>query len=192
MDKILQKKQVEICKDILKIIDNERVNVEIDENCKNSLYVFLNNTIYISNKTNNKKNVDEQNKSKVLVIAHECAHSIQSKLLQIVNFILANLEMILFAAVIIARVFFFKYNVLLNTYLVVSLLSITVRWYLEMNATINSVKIASSYMLQNGVAKEQIKELIKYYKKELLKTLPIFLIWLFIFRIIRLILVLVI
>lgn len=192
MDKILQKKQEEICKDILKIIDNEKVNVEIDENSKNSLYVFLNNTMYISNKTNSQKSVDEQNKSKVLVIAHECAHSIQSKILQIINFVLANLEMILFAVVLICRIFFEKYSILVNIYIVVSLISIIVRWYLEMNATINSVKITSNYMLQNNVDKQNIKELIGYYKRELLKTLPLFITYLFVFKIGRLILVLVI
>lgn len=192
MDNVLQKKQEEICRDILKIVDNENVNIEIDENSKNSLYVFLNNTMYISNKVNKQKSISEQNKSKVLVIAHECAHSIQSKTLQIINFILANLEMILFAIVIITRVFFAKNNILVNGYVFTSLLAIIIRWYLEMNATINSVKITSKYMLQNNVAKEDVRKLVVCYKKELLKTLPIFLIWLFIFRIIRLILVLVI
>jgi len=192
MENILQKKQEEICKEILKIVDNEKVNVEIDENSKNSLYVFLNNTIYISNKINSKKSIEWQNKSKILVIAHECAHSIQPKTLQIINFVLANLEMILFAIILVCRIFFDKYDILVNSYLVISLLSIVIRWYLEMNATINSVKITSKYMLQNNVDKTSVKGLIRYYKKELLKALPLFLTWLFIFKIIRLILVLVI
>ena len=192
MDKVLQKKQEEICNDILKIIGNKKVKIEIDENIQNSLYVFLNNTIYIANKTNTKKSIDEQNKSKLLVIAHECAHSIQPKILQIINFILANLEMVLFAIILVCRFFFNKYEILVNSYSVISLLSIVVRWYLEMNATINSVKITSNYMIQNNVDKTSAKGLIKYYKKELLKALPLFLTYLFIFKIIRLILVLVI
>lgn len=192
MDDILQKKQEEICKDVLKIVNNEKVNVEVDENSKNNLYVFLNNTMYISNKTNSKKNFEEQNRSKVLVIAHECAHSIQPKILQIINFVLANLEMILFAIVLTCRIFFEKYGILVNSYVAISLLSIAIRWYLEMNATINSVKITSKYMLQNNVDKTSVKGLIRYYKKELLKALPLFLTWLFIFKILRIILVLVI
>jgi len=192
MDNILQKKQEEICEDILKIVDNERVNVEVDENSANSLYVFLNNTMYISNRIDSKKSIEEQNKSKVLVIAHECAHSIQPKLLQIINFVLSNLEIILFAAILICRVFFEKYTMIVYSYMCISLFSILVRWYLEMNATINSVKITSKYMLKNNIDKDNIKELIKYYKKELLKTLPLFITFLFIFKIIRLILVLVI
>ena len=192
MDKVLQKKQEDICKDILKIVDNETVNVEVDKNSKNSMYVFLNNTMYISNKTNSKKSKDEQNKSKVLIIAHECAHSIQPKVLQVINFVLSNLEMILFAAVLICCILFKKYDILVNSYVIISILSIVVRWYLEMNATINSVKITSKYMLRSSVEKNSVQELIKYYKKELLKALPLFITWLFAFKIIRFILVLVI
>jgi len=192
MEKILKKTQEGVCRDILKIVNNPNVNVEVDENSKNSLYVFLNNTMYISTKTNNKKSVDEQNKSKVIIIAHECAHSIQPKVLQIINFVLANLEMMLFAIILITSIFFKKYGILVNSYVIISLISIIVRWYLEMNATINSVKITSKYMLVNGANKSEVKELIKYYKKELLKALPLFLMWLFLFKIIRLILILVI
>jgi len=192
MNKVLQKKSEEICKDILKLINNETVNVEIDEESKSSLYVFLTNTMYISNKTKKSKSIDEQNKSKVLVIAHECAHSLQSKVLQLMNFLLANLEIILFVAVVITRIFFSKFNLLVNSYLAISVLSIVMRWCLEMDATINSVKITTKYMLKNNVDKVKVKELFKFYKKELLKTLPLFLLWVFLFKIIRLIIVILI
>jgi hypothetical protein len=61
-----------------------------------------------------------------------------------------------------------------------------------MNATINSVKITIKYFTNSGVDKESIKELLGYYKKELLKALPLFISGLFIFKIIRLIVVLII
>lgn len=192
MNKILQKKPEEICKDILKLVNNETVNVEIDEESKSNLYVFLTNTMYISNKTKKSKSIDEQNKSKVLVIAHECAHSLQSKAIQLMNFLLANLEIILFVVVIITRIFFRRVDLLVSTYFVISILSIIIRWYLEMDATINSVKITTIYMLTNNIDKTQVIELFKFYKKELLKTLPLFLLWVFLFKIIRLILVMLI
>lgn len=192
MKDILQRKPEKICKDILKMLDNENVNVEIDYNSKSSLYVFLNNTMYISSKTDNKKSIDEQNKSKILVIAHECAHANQAKYLQILNFVLANLEIILFAIVLISSIFLGKNSVLLNSYIIVSFLSIIIRWYLEMNATINSVKITARYMIKNNVQKESVKDLVNFYKRKLLKTLPIFLLWLFLFKVLRLVLAIVI
>lgn len=192
MEKILQKKPEEICKDILKVINNEKVKVEVDENSKSSLYVFLNNTIYISSKPSKVKSADEQNKSKVLVIAHECVHSMQSKIIQILNFLLANLEIILFIITLIAKIFFKKYSILSNIYCVVAILSIIIRWYLEMHAIINSVKVTVRYMLKNKVNKESIKQVVKFYKNKMLKTIPLFIISLFIFKIIRLFIILVI
>ena len=165
MENILQKNQHDICEDVLKIINNESVNIETEENAKSSLYVFLNNTIYISNKTNNKKSKEEQNKAKVLVIAHECAHSIQPKVWHIINFVLSNIELLLFVTSVLICVFFNRYTSLVNSYAIISILSIGIRWYLEMNATINSVKITIKYFTNSGVDKESIKELLGYYKK---------------------------
>ena len=192
MKDILQNNPEKICKEILTMLGNENVNVQLDNNNKSSMYVFLNNTMYISNKTDNKKSIDEQNKSKIIVIAHECAHSIQAKYLQILNFLLANLEIILFAIVLVSSIFLKKSSILLNGYIIVSFLSIIIRWYLEMNATINSVKITARYMIKNNVQKESVKDLIGFYKGKLLKTLPIFLLWLFLFKVLRLVLAIVI
>ena len=187
MDNILQKKPGDICKDILNIVDNEKVKIEVDDKSKSSLYVFLTNTIYIANKESKIKSKEKQNKSKVLVIAHECAHSLQSKAMQVINFTLSNIEMILFAIILVARIFFEKSDMLVNIYMVTSILSIIVRLYLEMDATINSVKITTKYMLNSGVKKEEVKDLALFYKKELLKTMPLFILMLFGFKIIRLI-----
>ena len=98
----------------------------------------------------------------------------------------------MFAVIILCSIFLKKYEYLVNVCTVISLLSILIRWYLEINATINSVKITSKYMLQNGANKDKVKELNLYYKKELLKSLPLFISYLFIFKIIRLMIVFII
>lgn len=192
MDNILQKKPEDICKDILNIEDNENVKIEVDDKSKSSLYVFLTNTIYIANKEIKTKSKEKQNKSKVLVIAHECAHSLQSKAMQVINFTLSNIEMILFAIILVARIFFEKSDMLVNAYTITAILSIIVRLYLEMDATINSVKITTKYMLKNKVKTKDVKDLVALYKKELLKTMPLFILMLFGFKIIRLIISMVI
>lgn len=192
MDNILQKKPEDICKDILNIVDNENVKIEVDDKSKSSLYVFLTNTIYIANKEIKTKSKEKQNKSKVLVIAHECAHSLQSKLMQCINFALSNIEMILFAIILVARIFFEKSDMMVNVYAIASILSIIVRLYLEMDATINSVKITTKYMLKNKVKTKDVKDLVALYKKELLKTMPLFILMLFGFKITRLIISMVI
>ena len=145
-----------------------------------------------ANKEIKTKSKEKQNKSKVLVIAHECAHSLQSKAMQVINFTLSNIEMILFAIILVARIFFEKSDMLVNAYTITAILSIIVRLYLEMDATINSVKITTKYMLKNKVKTKDVKDLVALYKKELLKTMPLFILMLFGFKIIRLIISMVI
>ena len=194
MEKILEKDHKEICEDILKQINNENVKIEIDDTSNTNFYIFLTNTIIISNKKiKTKKSIDEQNKSKLLVTAHECAHSMQPKFVQWINFVLTNLEILMFLAILFIT-FILKYTnpILTYTYLGISIFSILIRHYLEMDATIKSVKITAKYLQNNGVEKEKIIELIKYYKGKLLKTMPLFVLGLYITKIARLMIVLVI
>ena len=192
MESILERKSEDICKDILKQIRNDSVKVELDNTSSTSLYVFLTNTIYIANKKiKSKRSVEEQNKSKLLVITHECAHSIQSKIMQFINFVLSNLE--IFLTVLFIK-FVLKNHSPILTYIYVGvfIFSILVRHYLEMDATINSVKIVTKYLLSAKIEKEKIIKLTKYYKKELIKALPLFVLSLYITKIARLIIVLLI
>ncbi|MEG1141203.1 MAG: hypothetical protein RSE41_01890, partial [Clostridia bacterium] len=79
MDQINNKldDNITITKDILNLLDNKKTNVVIDEDIKNSYYVFFKDIIYLSNNNNTYK--------RVCLIAHECIHSIQNKILQKVN-----------------------------------------------------------------------------------------------------------
>jgi len=70
-----------IAKEILYDLNNSTTQIEIKNDIKSSYYVFLNDMIYLSNKQGTKDNV-----SKIILIAHESVHSIQSKLLQRINF----------------------------------------------------------------------------------------------------------
>lgn len=194
MQNILERKPEEICKDVLKQLKNNDVNVELDNSSKTSLYVFLGNTIYISNKkVKTKKSIEEQNKAKLLVISHECAHSIQPKILQFANFILSNVEILLFLVILfLTCILKYANPILTYTYVAMLMASIFVRLYLEMDATIKSVKITVRYLLNNEVEKGQVVHLVKYYKKQLLKTLPLFILSIYITKIARLMIILVI
>ncbi len=185
MKNILEKHSTEICKDILNIIDNKEVKIEIEEKNKSSLYVFLNNTIYISDKFNKNKDNEKNKKAKLLVIAHECAHSIQSKTIQILNFILSNIELIMFFIIVVWRIFGKGLEIISYGYFVVALISIFIRFYLELNATVNSIKIVARYLLSNKINRKEVKSIVSYYKKELFKTTPLFVLSLYLFKFIR-------
>ena len=65
----------EVCKEILKMLDNTSVAVEKNqvEDSSTSLYLVLNNKILIGNM--------KQSFVRIQTIAHECIHSIQNRIL---------------------------------------------------------------------------------------------------------------
>lgn len=192
MKNVLSKKPQEICRDILNIIGNDDVKIEVEANEKSSMYVFLNNTIYISNKEKKSKDKEKKEKSRLLVIAHECRHSVQYKGIQWLNFAFSNIEIILFALLVIAELFFKLNGIMCYTYLSVAILSIIVRMGLELDAVIHSVKIVAKYLTKNDVKKQDIVDVVSFYKKEILKTLPMFVLWLLAFKILRIMIAIVI
>ena len=74
----------EVCKEILKMLDNTSVAVEKNqvEDSTTSLYLVLNNKILIGNM--------KQSFVRIQTIAHECIHSIQNRKTLLFHFFLAN------------------------------------------------------------------------------------------------------
>ena len=72
---------IEICKDMLKIIKNDETKIEEskDEKSTTSLYIAMSNKILIGNIKNTFTSIQ--------TIAHECLHSVQNRKLLIFNFI---------------------------------------------------------------------------------------------------------
>ena len=70
---------IEICKNILKKVKNEKVKVEEDKESKTSLYIAISDKIIIADVKNSY--------TRIQTIAHECLHSIQDRRIQIFNFI---------------------------------------------------------------------------------------------------------
>ncbi len=178
---------INICKNILKLVNNTTTKIKIEENDKNSYYVFLNDTIYLSNRQTSKDRKD----SRLVLICHECIHSVQSKVLQWINFILANLELVLFVIAIILK-YIFKQEGIVISYIVINILSIIVRTILEADASLRSIQIVKKHLdsaknNENEKEKEQID--IKKIKRKMLLTLPAFVFFLFGFKVMRLIII---
>ncbi len=176
----------EVCKEMLEILKNNTTKVKFN-NQNTNFYIFFNDTIFLTEKEKNKK---IKIQDIWLVIAHECIHSIQSKILQWLNFILSNLEIITFIFVIILKLFFKENNILTIKYILVLILSIILRLYLELNAIIGSFQLTNKYLLNKKTKEERIK-LFRYYKSKIIITLPLFVIGLFAFKILRFILVII-
>ena len=167
-----------IAKDILNIVSNNTTKVVFDKNIKNSYYIYFKDTIYIS--SSKEKN---NNFHRCLLIAHECRHSIQSKLVQKINFILSNLELVFFILTLIILMCFKVYNIK-YVYLVVCILSMIPRLYLELDAIFSSLKISNSYV-GTKLDKKETEKLNDIYTSQIKILLPISIIPLFIDKIIR-------
>ena len=166
-----------VAKEILEMLNNNKTKIEIDSDTKSNLYIFLNDTIYISK---NKK--DDFNR--ICVIAHECIHSIQSKSAQILNFILSNIELILFIVLIALFCFKLKFMPLLILYVLTNIFSIGIRLYLELSAVFGSIKLSDKYF--KNYLEDNIRDyIVNIYKSQIKTLLVFFIIKLFLFKVVR-------
>lgn len=158
----------DLTKEILYMLNNKHTKVVLDEDIKNSYYVYLNDTIYLSNREKAKNN-----SSRVVLTAHEVRHSIQSKFLQIINFVLSNVELISFVINIILFIFkkFSMTNILV--YLGIVVISIIPRMILEFDAVINSIKITRKY-LKDKINDKKLNKIISIYKFKINILMPLF------------------
>ena len=139
-----------ICKDILNSLNNKDTKVILDKEIKNSYYVFLNDKIYISD-----NKVNDNLYTRIVLIAHECIHSIQSKILQILNYLFSNVEVLMFLILLGVKFITKTSNmVLLITYLMVGLIAIIFRSILEFDAVKRSLNLGLEYLLSKTNEKE--------------------------------------
>lgn len=182
MEKTNDNEVKDIFERVLELVDNKTTKMKIEKNIKNSYYVFLNDIIYLST-----RHVDSNKKdTRLVLICHECIHSVQSKLLHWVNFILANLELFLFLVVVILK-YIFKQESIVLIYSVISILSIIVRGVLEIDASIKSINLTRNYLEKYKNDECNLSKI----KKQMILTFPIFLVSLFCFKIIRFIIVII-
>jgi len=74
---------VEIAKEMLKMLGNEKVKVEETKSTETSLYIAVTDKISIADMKNNY--------ARIQTIAHECMHSVQDRRLLLFNFIFSNI-----------------------------------------------------------------------------------------------------
>ena len=152
----------EICKSILKKLDNENVTIEEDNDAKDCLYIAVTNKIIIAG--------TQDNFTRIQTIAHECIHSVQDKRIQISNFIISNICILYFVVAVILGAFRvisndFKMPILV-IYILLGFLSFVIREYLENDAMIKAKYLAKEYMEeQNICSKEEIERIMEGFEQ---------------------------
>lgn len=162
-----------ITKDILKKLSNEHTKIEEKEDFKGNYYSYLNDTIYIAkNFVNQKqpKSIKDMNPkaAELIMICHECIHSIQNKTLHLLNTIVSNISIVLSIVVIVLSLFGNDKMCLDIIACFCLSISITVRVILELQAINKSTTVAISIINEKtvyNVSKNDIEEATRYINK---------------------------
>ena len=139
----------QICKSILKKLENERTQIEENQKSEATLYIAIQDKISIGN--------THKSFSRIQTIAHECLHSIQDRKMLIFNFIYSNIYLLYFAIICILVILKKLDNTMMysNIFLILSFIYYVVRVFLENDAMIKAQYIAKEYMQEQAVATEE-------------------------------------
>lgn len=150
----------EICKDILKMLGNENVNIKTGNfGTQDSLYLIANNSIVISN--------TKSSCTRVQTVAHECLHSIQDKALLWFNFIGSNIYLLYF--IIITALTIFRViktpNIFAVILVMMAIILSVVRSYLETDAMTKARYVAKEYMQKKSdlISNENTEKIMENY-----------------------------
>lgn len=151
---------IDICREYLKMLGNEDVNIEEDKNSNSTLYLVMSNKIFIANL--------RESYTRIQTIAHECLHSIQSKKMLWFNFIFSNIYIIYFVVICILgilKLLPFK-MMFLSILLVMGLVFYSVRVYLENDAMTKARFLAKEYMQNKAIStKQEIDRIVAKFDK---------------------------
>lgn len=151
---------VEICKDILKKLKNEKVKIEENKEASTTLYIAVTDKIFIADTKNSY--------ARIQTMAHECLHSVQDKKILMFNFIFSNIYILYFLIIILLTIFKVVTNYLLylNIFLLLSLVYYVVRIFLENDAMIKAKYLAKEYMQEKNISsEEEIDKIVEGYER---------------------------
>ena len=147
---------VVICKEILKKLNTEKVKVEEEE--KTNCFYFIATDKIILNK-------DKKIFTRIQTIAHECVHSIQNKNVLWFNYIFTNLLNLFWLVITILTVVgvIKNYILFVSIMLILAMVFYVIRSYLEIEAMTKAKYIAKEYLEEHNV--KETKEITEEYEK---------------------------
>lgn len=158
LDKIGDKypENIDMCKEYLKMLKNEDVEIEENKDSEASLYIAITNKTSIANV--------RKTYTRIQTIAHECLHSIQDRKLLMFNFIFSNIYIAYFIIICALEIF----NILPNSMIFLTILILfgftqyIVRAYLENDAMIKARYLAKEYMNNKKISDgQEVEKIVK-------------------------------
>ena len=162
LDEIVKRypSNIEICRSILKELNNEKVRIQEDKEANNCLYIAVLDKILIANM--------RDSFTRIQTIAHECLHSVQDRRILLFNFIYSCFYLVFFYALVLLGLFKLLPSkmLLISIYVILSYIYFFVRSYLENDAMIKARFLAKDYMEAVNIStKDEIQEIIQEYDK---------------------------
>lgn len=157
-DKLPQNR--EVCENILKELNNDKVKIEENNNYESSLYIAVSDKIIIAN--------TKGSYTRIQTIAHECLHSIQNRKMLMFNFIFSNLYIIYYIIASVLGIFNIIQNkiLLVIIFIILSYIYYFIRSYLENDAMIKARYVAEKYIKDtNLLTEEETKQIVESYDK---------------------------
>ncbi len=151
---------IDMCKEYLKILNNETVAIEEDKQATNSLYIAISNKIIIAGV--------KDSFTRIQTIAHECLHSIQNRKILLFNFFYSNIYIVYFLLISVLALFqvLAMKMVFLSILIIGGFVYYFVRSYLENDAMIKARFLAKEYMEKKKISsKEEIEEIVHAFDK---------------------------
>lgn len=142
-------------KEILEMLGNSHTKLCEKEDFKGNYYNYITDTIYIAKDENARKlpkNMEglNQDAGRLVMLCHECIHSVQSKMMHIQNIVLSNISLIIGIAILLFKIFG-------KCSLIVNLIEMSMLFYV---CIIRSVLELEAIYKSFEVAKKCIKEKI--------------------------------
>lgn len=162
LNQIAQKypKNAEICKTILKKLENKTTKIEEDTSSEATLYIAIQDKISIGN--------THDSYTRIQTMAHECLHSIQDRKMLIFNFAYSNFYVLYFVVICVLVIIKRLPNEIMfsNILLILSFIYYVIRVFLENDAMIKAEYVAKEYMEEQNISSpEEIKKVCNGFKK---------------------------
>lgn len=153
-------KNAEICKSILKKLENKTTRIEEDTSSEATLYIAIQDKISIGN--------THDSFTRIQTMAHECLHSIQDRKMLIFNFVYSNIYIMYFVVICILAIIKKLPNEIMfsNIFLILSFIYYVIRVFLENDAMIKAEYVAKEYMEEQNISSpEEIKKVCDGFRK---------------------------
>lgn len=149
---------VQVAKEMLKMLGNEKVKIQEAKDTKTSLYIAITDTISIADM--------KDNYARIQTIAHECMHSVQDRRLLLFNFIFSNINILYWLTVTILTIVGVIQNTSIQMFILIlmAIIKFAVRGFLEIDAMTKSKYMAKEYMeSKNILTKKEISSILEKY-----------------------------